>query len=241
MSKKINEKLKQLYSKDWEVYNQSIKDWEIKYPSKGMTNPLCLAVTDEYLLADLKVIIFGQETNGWCDEIKYGNIEKMQNKYLSFYNGGKFDKHKGQFKNAFNYIVKGLREEYSDKKIGFVWNNIIKRGKENGKGRPLEDIYKIEKEHFNVISQEIDILKPDIIIFLTGPYYDKNIRHVFKIEQSEFVKTDGFTERQLAIVNNTGAKIAIRTYHPNYLYRVRGKKKYTDYFNTIMSQIKNAL
>ena len=240
MSNEVNEKLKQLYSENWEVYNKKIKDWELQHLAKGVTNPLCLAVNENYLSADIKVMIFGQETNGWCDDdVRSGNIEGMQKAYLSFFKGNKFDSHKGQFKNGFNHIVKDLNEEYADKKIGFIWNNIIKRGKKNGKGKPPKGVYNIEKEYFNIISQEINILKPDVIIFLSGPYYDVNIKTVFK--NVSFKDINEFKKRQLAIVDGINTKIAIRTYHPNYLYRVRGKKKHTDYFNTIMSLIKNAL
>ena len=245
----INESLKHLYSRNWDIYNHKVYEWENENPTKGITKPLCLAISDEnrYYSSDIKVMIFGQETNGWFDDDdRYIGLEGMQDAYMSFYKGANFDpkkKHKGQFKNGFNHIVSSLYDNYQERNIEFVWNNIIKRGKKNGKGRPPEKVYLLERDYFDVVKEEIDILKPDVIIFFTGPYYDKYIANVFEhVNKNEsFKEVPGFKKRQLAKIKGINTKIAIRTYHPNYLYRVRGKKKHTDYFNTIMTLIKNAL
>ena len=44
-------------------------------------------------------------------------------------------------------------------------------------------------KYFNVISDEIDILKPEVCIFLTGPSYDNNIR--LKFPDVEFINFGG--------------------------------------------------
>ena len=43
----------------------------------------------------------------------------------------------------------------------------------------LRGIYKIEKEHFSIAKEEVEILKPDVILFLTGPNYDQYIKDKF--------------------------------------------------------------
>ncbi|MDD3771842.1 MAG: hypothetical protein PHC38_04205, partial [Weeksellaceae bacterium] len=78
-------------------------------------------------------------------------------------------------------------------------------------------IYQVEKDSFNVIKAEIEILKPHLIIFLTGPNYDGIINDRLSIVK--YKKIDGFNERQLAGIEMDSVKCALRTYHPNYLWR----------------------
>lgn len=61
----------------------------------------------------------------------------------------------------------------------FVWNNILKFGKECEKSS--SEFYAIElgNMYFNVITDEMSILNSDVCIFLTGPSYDAKIKSKF--------------------------------------------------------------
>ena len=62
-----------------------------------------------------------------------------------------------------------------------VWNNISKVGRKKGTGVNSK-IKKFEREYFkDIIDKEICILKPDIIIFLTGNR-DEDIKRSFNVE-----------------------------------------------------------
>lgn len=69
-----------------------------------------------------------------------------------------------------------------------------------------------------VIKSEIKILKPDIVIFFTGPYRDKWIEHNFN--DAKFLKTEtSFSKWPLAqLVSKYLPEKSFRTYHPNYLW-----------------------
>ena len=141
----------------------------------------------------------------------------MQNSnlYEEFFLSGNCYSYGGQFWNGISRCVQLVEQEINEK-FGVVWNNIIKVGK-CGKGAPTESIQDIQFEHFNVFKKEIEILKPDLLIFFSGPNYDYQTKKAFgKIEKK---LVDGFTERQLCELEILNTALAFRTYHPNYLWR----------------------
>ncbi len=139
--------------------------------------------------ADLKIMVFGRETNNWNNpEKKYFNfdlkessnifaeIEAIQEIYNAYFN---FPDEKEVKKNAFirrgpEKFISQLQAVMPGKKIEYLWNNICKIGvgTPDGSGKCCgltpDYIYRIEVEKFNVVREEIDILKPDVLIFMTG-------------------------------------------------------------------------
>jgi hypothetical protein len=104
-------------------------------------------------------------------------------------------------------------------------------------GAPLDwETHKESVSHFDCLREEIKILNPDVIIFLSGPNYDDKIKIQFN-EELEF--TPLFEEigvRELARIKSAGLPVrTYRTYHPGYLQR----SSTTHYINLILSHIKN--
>jgi len=167
-------------------------------------------------------MIFGQETNSWCNECGdkssfSNNIDKSISIYEKFYLNNGIKSYKGPFWNEFKRIKKEIKKHNNSSVI--IWNNINKIGR-IGKGN-LDAINKIQFENFMVIKDEIKILKPNIIIFLTGTDYDffikNNLRDFKQIEVSESLYN-------LDFVNNYSDINFFKTYHPNALYFMKKNK-----------------
>lgn len=141
---------------------------------KDLANPLLLHIKDEekYKNADIKIMFFGQETNSWNGELGSKGMAELLNIYSDFLE----NTYSSQFWNAVGDYVNSIKELNPNKSVEFVWNNILKIGKENGKGKPKQDLVDLQKKVFPVIREEVEILSPDLIIFFTGPYYDKYIK-----------------------------------------------------------------
>ena len=239
MKNKINEQLFLLYSSKWSnlshKLNSVIKDENsLSIP----TSPLFLCVDEEkYEKSAIKIMFFGQETNGWIENEncyyngKDSDLKYLMDGYYDFFYNGRCWKHGGQFFNGIKLFQKMMAEKFKNISIHYTWNNIIKIGKAEGIGRPPMNIYEIEREHFSVIKDEINILKPDIIVFFTGPYYDKVITDNFG--KLDFSALAPFSARQLSKINFHNIKKAVRTYHPNYLWRNDIGK----YFSTIINSL----
>ena len=211
----INEKLLSIYRDRWTSLSENLKKLE---PSK-YANPFILSFDNaKYESADIRVMIFGQETKGWLN--KDGLLETVDEaslRYHSFFCLENFYKGYGvsSFWKAFRFFSKEIQSANPDKEIYFSWNNINKIGKFEGTGTDLE-VEKIEREFFSVIKSEVELFKPDIVIFLTGPNRDSNIRYHF--EDAEFVSVDPtIKDRAMAKVKSQYLpENTIRLYHPSY-------------------------
>ncbi len=229
----MNEQLLKLYSSKWSGLSGAITTiLEDDTLDIKPANPLLLYINKEedYKTADIKLMVFGQETNSWYDE--RATIKAVRYHYDNFFNGDKCWGYGGQFWNGVSRFLSCLQSKYPDKRIRLIWNNIVKIGKKSEKGFPPDYIYEIERELFHVIPDELQILKPNVVLFLTGPNYDSIIADNFGELKHEALSI--FPERELSEVSLNGVDFAFRTYHPNYLWR-NGIDKY---FETIIENIK---
>lgn len=231
----MNSELQKLYFSKWDGLCASIKPiLEDKDLVMKPTNPLLLYLDneDELISADFRVMIFGQETNRWYGEFNTDNIKLSLDSYDKFFNHGRCWRKGGQYWNGVRRFLNMLQEKFPDKKIRHIWNNIVKIGNHANKGFPPDYIYEIEREFFSVIKDELQIIKPNVVLFLTGPNYDSVI--VDNFGQLRYTALSPFSERRLSKVEISGIDFAFRTYHPNFLWR----NDIDSFFQTIINEIK---
>ncbi len=228
----MNEQLKKLYSSKWEVLSEWLhyfnfdEDNNPEDTENMATHPLLIQTNEEYENADFKVMFFGKETNEWGkSEINNGifeediDIDSIVRIYYQFYLEKKYERYGKPFWN----FIRRLKSTQSKKKIGYIWNNVLKIGKCES-GTPQPNLRKYTFDYFNIIPQEIEILKPNILLFLSGHSYDEYIRK--SIGSFTIVPIDGFTTNELCILkfDNIEVDLAIRTYHPGYLQRLKERR-----------------
>ncbi len=249
----LNNKLNEIYSTKWDelidngtkLINPilSIKDIDIsnlslpeilkkqdkKIKNFGLipSNPLLLQIDEEeFKSADIKVMIFGQETFGW-HEFSI-SIEKEMESYKNFFNNGNVTykgNSKSSFWKAFRWFRQNIDAHYKDKKVTYFWNNISKMGRYEEKAGVPTKIKELERTYFNhIIEKELELLKPDMVIFLTGNRNDE-IRFNFKnvemkdIHYSATLKSNNgkikYQKAQYLIHDNLPKK-TIKLYHPSF-------------------------
>jgi hypothetical protein len=232
----MNEKLVELYKSNWTILSDELNAivFDKNYSQKP-TNPLLLSIDEEkYLSSEVKVLFLGQETNDWGNNFT-GNLEETLEIYDDFYNSNyALNSYGGHFWNGINRFIELLEKKFSEKRISYTWSNIVKIGASGrDQNHPENYIYKIELEYFKVLEKELEILRPDIILFVSGPNYDSNIQK--NLKEVEFNTCDSsFSIRQLAKLKFKEFNNIYRTYHPNYLWRNNINK----YFETIINDIK---
>jgi hypothetical protein len=232
----MNKQLYELYSSKWSGLSSAIKqiieddNLDIK-----PTSPLLIYIDkeEEFQNADIRVMIYGQETNGWFEGF-YSDIKPILDCYDNFFNGGECWNYGGHFWNGVKKFRTMLEKKYqNNKKIRYIWNNIVKIGKSDQKGFPPDYIYEVERNHFSVIKDELQIIKPNVVLFLTGPFYDSVIADNFG--QLKYTALSPFSNRELSRVELSGIDFAFRTYHPNFLWH---KGLIDSFFERIINEIK---
>jgi hypothetical protein len=236
----VNEKLRKLYSEHWKDFTLGLKNIvDSEKHSIKPSNPLLLnhLSPKDYENSDIKVMILGQENNTWEGLYNHNenNFESLLNLYSNFY-GGEYYNYRGTFKNHYNLLVAGLKNKFPNKSLGFFWSNVVKIGKSNDKGLPPNYILDLLFGKFNVLQSEIDIIKPDIIIFLSGPDYDCHLKK--QLKNIEFEKFTDYTENIAVKIKIPNVKFAFRTYHPKYM-NFQGKNKYEKLYSDMLNSIEN--
>ncbi|MDD4087286.1 MAG: hypothetical protein PHP48_08580 [Bacteroidales bacterium] len=234
----INKELRSLYRRHWDSFSKSLNeivndDTKIIKPS----NPLLISLTQPeiYSEADIKVLIVGQENNDWggifCNE-----FEKILSIYEYFLPTQRSEfPHRGHFRNHINFFLRKLRYLNPNKTVTFLWTNIIKVGKAYDKNRPPQYILNMEREYFRVFSEELRILKPDIVLFMTGKYDSDIDFQLTDIVRSSMGEVPENLLQKLAIED---VKKAYRISHPNYL-NFKGKEFYSEIYDLIIADFKS--
>lgn len=229
----MNTKLADLYSSNRENLCSALKpileDHKLEVKP---TNPLLLKVNDidAFNKADIRLMIYGQETNSWGEQFS-SSIDSTLSIYDEFFNTDRCFSYGGQFWNGVNRFLSLLQTKYPDKKIRFLWNNVVKIGKFADKGFPPDYIYEAERKYFPVIKDEMQIIKPNLVLFFTGPNYDSVIQDNFG--KLKYDAVDPFTEREVSKITLDNIPFVFRTYHPNYLWR----NDIDTYFDSIIKHI----
>lgn len=236
----LQNQLKDLYASHWDTLSNALQNIvNDKQAAQKPSYPFLLSITkwkddkpyeNWYTDADLKIMLFGQETNSWTGKIDdfppstvYNSEVGMEavmgiyeDFYASHYADGKFKyngKRYGTFHYGANKFISTLENAFPGKKTACVWNNLVKIGKAEGRGFCGECIYNIVRTHFSVIREEINILRPDLIVFLTGSY-DQILTDTF--DGCTLKALHPFEGREVSCVSIPGIDIpAYRTFHPS--------------------------
>lgn len=237
LTEKMQKELNKLYTDNWDILKNKQNAFS------GVCNPLLIKVPDDYVNADVRVIVYGQETAGWHGELFNDDhsMDFLLDDYEAFltedkeyfynqdfhtgdghlaYCHSKFRlkrKNKRVFWNRSNF--KFFKEELSkfstsnNQSVSILWNNLSKLGLKCA-GKATDKIEKLENTCFNIMKDELDILKPNIVIFTTGYKRDKLIENKLG---AEIHKYPNYTKKQLAKVTFQDKDIlGIRTYHSKY-------------------------
>lgn len=205
----MNEELIKLYEEHWASYCEHLLHHE------DTAFPFLLNATDKYMHASKRIMFCGQEMQGWnCEQYNCRNkatVKSVIDRYKIF-------RHNGYRKSPFWNFQKQIKT--SNPPIGFISNNIVKIGKQVKPGCNNEVFEKTIK-YFPVFRSEVEILKPDILISLTGPHFDWRIEKVLGKFKKTAICTNGLLLDKFEF-DDTSLPVAIRLNHLGYFIR----KKY---------------
>jgi hypothetical protein len=168
-----------------QTYNQPY--WE----GKAVSAPLLMHVFEDYAQMEKKILFVGQETHGWGWMKNRSSVDDLQKKYADFALGKSADYGDGKkprylrspfwnFCRSFFYQVNQTVPDITRKTNGFLWTNISKF--DNNATTPDFDLQQLNVTGFELLKQEIAIVQPDIVVFLTGDKYVHWLHKLFKLE-----------------------------------------------------------
>ena len=207
----LNQQLKDLYYSN--IPNAEKMASELGEEADYVAPLLMQCWENDYAAAKIKIVFCGQETNGWQGYVRPTtpqNIDEILAGYLQFNMGREYN-------SLFWQYVHGIHSEVNGDNNGFAWTNVLKFGKSDA-GKPDSLVLSAELRYFNVLKDEIRILSPDFIVFLSGPNYDEDLSS--RLRNLTFEQGSDCNVREFALLKSVYLPCpAIRTYHPGYLNR----------------------
>jgi hypothetical protein len=204
------EALRELYRDVWPKFAALPTD-------QGISHPLFVSLGDQYFAAERKVMIVGQETNSWyglLGQEKLGDdpVGKVMQWYEDFNLGARY-------RSPFWDAARKLRRLLStaEGSVGLAWSNLYPC--DQRKGRPAEQQGQSLLD-LRILPREIGILKPDAVIFFTGPQiqYVAALDSLFRsVQHFDAGAPSGFWIQRLEHAGLPAA--SFRTYHPASLRR----------------------
>ena len=212
----INARLRELYSSHWSNVIEGQKrfnDSKVK-PSNAF---LVDVDEDRYSEADIRIMFCGQETNGWGKGTVRTDLDYALEVYNKYYTKGGYDieENKRSFWRGVKFLKNNLVRNRSNENIYFIWNNILKFGKSKGRG-VTEKIRRFDHDCFPVFRDEMEILQPDLVVFLTGPNRNGDIRFHFPDAKFERLSDSASVRAIASVKSDLLGRPAIRLYHPGY-------------------------
>ena len=217
----INAELRSLYDLHWPALLTSIPR------SQGYSAPLLLHVKPDYAEADVRLMVVGQQTNTWWgadgwdklrgEQDEQNRIGYLLERYSEFDLGARYP---GPFWSAARSLARSLGSD--NKRCALIWSNLNRVDRAQSKKDPdaraskeIEDALR----HMPLLEGEIAILKPNVVVFFTGPNYDDRLVATFP--GVKYGPVNG-QERWLSVLEHRALpRASFRTYHPGYLQRKR--------------------
>lgn len=198
----MNSALRTLYTAAWSELEH------IRTANPRLSWPLLLKVPAGFDQAQRRLLVIGQQTYGWAGESGKAQrppVTMLMDEYA------KFDLGTGYKATPFWLATRKLNATINadSPNQGLLWSNLVKVD-EMGE-RPSREVEEATAA-LGLLPAEIEIARPDVIVFFTGPNYDNRLRSSFP--GSELVEIDKTSAR---VVHPALPPHTYRTPHPNYL------------------------
>ena len=219
-TRKINTQL-------YPIYNRYFIELKLRTDTIGesFSCPILMKVFPDYLKVNRRIMFVGKETLGWYDTMNNSadlGVDELLKTYEEFEFGKEYHGRNSpfwRFIKTFHTKLNG--EQYPN---GFLWTNFSKC--DSNRTTPSLELQEINNRGFELLRTEIEITKPQIVLFITGWSYDHHFERVFKeIQYDELIKNTLYLCKHPALPHHT-----FHTMHPKAL-QLRSK------FNQVMDKI----
>lgn len=146
-----------------------------------LSAPFLLSVPEAYFSARVRIMFVGKETNGWWRKLSaYYAVDGAFEALVAHY-----DKRmaKPRFTGGFWQMLRRTAHELAGGRIDAIaWSNIFRMDYEQGKkscrnSKGFSELLTIFSQ--DMLLREVKLLKPDVILFASGPSYDDVLKEFF--------------------------------------------------------------
>lgn len=198
-----------------------------QFPKDKLGGPYLMSPSDDFSKQQCRLLVIGQETFGWMDSPKH--LDTMMRVYEEF-NVGKRNANGKTYNSPFWNLTRKLETAIGIEKYSCAATNISKFdvNQKRATGKHELAISSID----NILLAEVQILKPQICIFFTGPAFDERIKNIFSGITYESVGE--WPQSQFCKLNHSVLPThSYRTYHPRYLRMRKLEGRFVEFFQKL--------
>ncbi len=210
-----------------------------------ISRPFSFSVTEEYLSSNRKVMFIGQEAKDfgiYSDNWPIEDIQLFNKNYVDIQLGHKsYDEEIKYNGSPFWNLFRTFHHNGSEP----VWNNVDKfhrviDNKTECLSIELERIFNAPygEDNKSLLMREIEITQPNVIIFITGPYYYESMALSMGVDCKELLihkprKNSPCSD--ISDVINLGMPV-LWSYHPAYLSRINSMDTVYEMYRRVMQE-----
>jgi hypothetical protein len=203
-----------------------------------LSSPLLLSITDAWLSSNYRILIVGQEVLGWAFEPgqyydwphepirNFNDFKEHPNAVAELIEGHRafdFAKHQPEnYRGCFMRAYRKFRAELEADVDGSVlFTNLFRMSVDGGsvlRNSTPEQLTLLREKQLGLLRAEITCLKPQVVIFFTGPTCDETLSQEFadiKFESMGLRPIRAFAR----LSHPNLPPCSLRTFHPTYLQR----------------------
>jgi hypothetical protein len=184
--------------------------------------PHLIRIPDGYASSHPRIMIIGRETTDWAPKDRHApwSVDLARDTYAHFL---KHNPSASPFWKAFRALGNTLGGPAAVSSM--IWTNLFKFAQQSSTGRwGLSDsAVRDAVSALGLLQAEIEITRPQVIVFFTGPGFDDRLKMLFQGVEFRPV-LDNISATKLArLEGSILPSIALRSYHPNYLQLSAGR------------------
>lgn len=146
-----------------------------------LSAPLLISISEAYLSAPVRIMFVGKETNGWWG--KLGTYYAAEDALAALMKRYQVQMRKSKWPGRFFQMLSRTAQELTGAQTDAIaWTNLMRTDWEHGKGfsrNSKEFSAALTKMSQEMLRFEVELLKPDVIIFACGVSYDSVIKSTF--------------------------------------------------------------
>lgn len=214
----MNEELRALYERSWPALAAACARHD------GVSQPQLIHVPEAYGEASTRLAIVGQQARFWGGDATFGAdpVPSLMRHYADFDLGRA---EAGEpFWSACHALHAALSPDGPER--AFLWTNLVKVDQRGDRPDPLleEDVVRL-----GLLQAELSIVRPDAVVFFTGPRYDPLLEDCFPGLAHERAGLP-FVSR---LVHERLPDASFRCYDPGFLYH-RGSRVVIDRLREVL-------
>ena len=216
--------LRVLYQTNLEKFALFVESFQ----NEDLEGPLLMEPSAYFQQAN-KLLVVGQETNGWHCE--YCDIDAQLEVYRKFNMGERY------WASPFWNITRKVEAAIGIESYSCAWTNLNRfdHGGRAPEGKILEEVSKFDF----LVREEIQILKPDICLFYTNHKYDYRIKVLYPGIQ--FQRVEGLRDGHFARLTHPDLpSLTIRTPHPRTIRTQKWEGAFITFMTSLLASERTA-